>query len=83
VSSVSEDHDKSTSLRILLLVVVTLLIFSIYLFLWLPILSTISKEIVRVRSMILMIPISICSKTKAIKDLLRDYLSNSYKDGAN
>lgn len=55
----------------------------IYLFFWLSAISKVQKEIVRVRSMILMIPLDVCQSLKSIRELVSAYFETASDENKN
>ncbi len=46
---------------------------SLYVFLWIPVLGNIERQVTKVRSMILLIPLEICAGVKNIRLLVLSY----------
>ena len=63
---------NAASLTLLILGIVLVILF--FLVTWVPALSDITKEVRRVRSMILMIPLDICAELSTIRAFLQEYL---------
>lgn len=60
-------------MRITILIIAIILLFIIYVVLWIPIISSINREVIRIRMMITMIPLDICQHTGSIRKLLYTY----------
>ncbi|KAL4506973.1 hypothetical protein ABPG72_001394 [Tetrahymena utriculariae] len=76
--SIQQMYDKSQTIRITLLILAIIIILLLYISILVPILNTISREIVRVRSMIFMIPLDIIASVKSIKEIFQPFLSQLY-----
>ncbi|KAL4470963.1 hypothetical protein ABPG72_013550 [Tetrahymena utriculariae] len=83
ISSISKQNDDQLNLRITLLIISVGTLAFIYLFIWTPILSNLNKNIEKVRSMILMIPLDICEGVKSIRNLLSKYMNSIVEEKAN
>ena len=70
VNSVQSVYESSNATRVTLLILGIILIILFYLVVWVPTLNNIAKEVQRVRSMMLMIPLDICAEVASIRTML-------------
>lgn len=74
--NVEGQHEKET--RLTILIIGLILISFVYSLFWVPVLNNVSREIMRVRSMVLMIPLDVCTEVRSIRMMLQSYLSKMY-----
>ncbi|KRX02121.1 PAS domain [Pseudocohnilembus persalinus] len=77
--SLQTQHDTFKTMLITTLIICLILLICVYLFQWVPVLSMIQSEVLRIRYMITMIPLDICATTPSIKKLVAIYQSETYK----
>ncbi|KRX05234.1 PAS domain [Pseudocohnilembus persalinus] len=78
-SSLEVLQTNSNGAKVTILICCIILIIFIYLILWVPLISNINVEIVRIRSMITMIPLDVCASTPSIRIILGKYITNDFE----
>ena len=77
-----DDFNKYLNFRVILLIILSVLLFLVYLILWLPIISRLTKDFGRTRSMLGMIPIGLMIQVRNIrnyvKKVLHDFKGDKY-----
>ncbi|KAL4432303.1 hypothetical protein ABPG74_011062 [Tetrahymena malaccensis] len=73
LSSLQTTLNTSQGTRVTLLIIGLIVQVLLYLFFWLPVLAALGREVVRIRSMITMIPLEICQQTRLIRELIQNY----------
>jgi hypothetical protein len=77
LSSLSTNYSNTLTTKVTILVVCVIVLVAVYLFLWVPFISNMQRDIQRIRSMILMIPLDLCARVKTIRAMIMDHLQMS------
>ena len=67
LNSMENLQSSTNSVKLTMMIVSILIIVSLYLTVWVPALNKLSKEVHRVRAMVLMIPLDVCAELKSIR----------------
>jgi len=71
--SLGDEFSNALTIRLVVFIIFLVLVGSIYVFLWLPLVRKINNDIWRTKSMLSMIPLNVISKIKSVKIYLKKF----------